>query len=157
MDIVAREPFVKGLADTPDFRHGLSGQKLQGFASANNRKSARLFHVRRHFGKEFAIGQADRDGNADFGFNATGELRKHHGRRLMMQKLRAGEVKEGLVDRNRLDQRGERQHEIANVAPDLDVFLHIGANDDGVRAQLQRLEHWHGGFNAMNAGDIAGG
>src|SRR3546814_8930635 len=57
--------------------------------------------------------------------------------------LGAREVEEGLVDGQRLDQRREGQHALADRAPGLGVFRHLGADDHRVGTGLQRLEHRH--------------
>ena len=61
-----------------------------------------------------------------------------------MQPRRAGKVHEGLVDRHRLDQRRELEHELAHLAPNARVFVHIGPHHRGLRAQPPGLEHGHG-------------
>ena len=45
----------------------------------------------------------------------------------------------------------------ADGAGDLDVVLHAGADHHRVGAELERLEHRHGGTHAGQAGDVAGG
>ncbi len=70
---------------------------------------------------------------------------------------RCRRVPERLVDRKRLNERRQFLHRRADLAPDLDVFLHVGADDHRLRAGLQGLEHRHGRPDAMNAGNIAGG
>ena len=49
-------------------------------------------------------------------------------RRPVVQPLGAGHVHEGFVDRQRLDQRGERLHQLAHLAPDAAVFLEVRAD-----------------------------
>jgi hypothetical protein len=44
-----------------------------------------------------------------------------------MEALGAAEIEEGLVDRERLDQRRQRLHQRADLAADADVFRHVGA------------------------------
>ena len=56
----------------------------------------------------------------------------------------------------RLDQRRQRLHGVAHLAADPDIFRHIGADHDGMRAQRQRLEHRHRRAHAEGAGDVAG-
>ena len=47
-------------------------------------------------------------------------------------------------------------HQGTDLAADPFVFFHVRRNHHRVRASLQRLEHRHGGMNAVNASDIAG-
>jgi hypothetical protein len=74
-----------------------------------------------------------------------------------VQPFGAGEIEERLVDRQRLDQRGESQHHAAHLAAGLGIFFHVGPDDLGVRAKPQRLVHRHRRSDAVSAGDIAGG
>ena len=85
------------------------------------------------------------------------EAGERHRRRRAVQALGAGEVEKGLVDRQRLDRRRQRQHQLADLAPDACVFRHIGRDDHGLGAGLQRLEHRHRRMDAVGARDIAGG
>ena len=73
-----------------------------------------------------------------------------------MQPLGAGKVEERFVDRQRLDQRRQGQHQLANLAADAGILFHVGADDAGVRTQPQRLEHRHRRLHAEGAGDVAG-
>ena len=73
-----------------------------------------------------------------------------------VQPLGAGQIEEGLVDRQRLDQRRQREHHLADLAADPRIFFHVGPDHSGVRAQPQRLEHRHGRSHPEGAGDVAG-
>ena len=88
---------------------------------------------------------------------SSGKARQHLGRAHAVQALGAGKIQERLVDRQRLDQRRQRLHGMAHLAADPDIFLHVGPDDDGVRAQRQRLEHRHRRAHAEGARDVAGG
>ena len=68
----------------------------------------------------------------------------------------AGQVQHGLVDRQRLHERRQVLHQGADVPGGGGVFRHVGADDLGIRAGLQRLPHRHGAADAMHAGDVAG-
>ena len=67
------------------------------------------------------------------------------------------EVEERLVDRQRLDQRRGRQHQPAHLLARTADISPCRADDDRLRAELQRLEHRHGRADAVDAGDVAGG
>jgi hypothetical protein len=69
----------------------------------------------------------------------------------------AVEVHERLVDRHRLDQRRELEHDRANVAADAAILLHVRANDAGVRAEPSGFEHRHRRSHAERARDVATG
>ena len=47
-------------------------------------------------------------------------------------------------------------HERLNLARDVDIDLHPGADDDGVGAKVEGLEHRHGRADAVDPCDIAG-
>ncbi len=74
-----------------------------------------------------------------------------------MDAFGAGKIEERLVDRQRFDQRRQRLHGVAHLAADADIFRHVGRDDGGLRAELQRLEHRHRRAHAIGARDIAGG
>ncbi len=67
-----------------------------------------------------------------------------------------GEVEIGFVEGDRLDDGGGGGEDGADVLAHPLVLGHVGGNDGGVRAQLQRLEHRHGRAGAELAGDVAG-
>ena len=65
--------------------------------------------------------QADRDGEPELGLDPRLQPGQQDGGRGAVQALGAGEVEEGLVERQRFDQRGQLQHHRADRAADLDV------------------------------------
>ncbi len=145
------------LADAPDEGHRLGRQESRGLALAQHGKSARLVEVGRELGQELVLRQADRHRDADLVLDRAREAGERTGGRAAVQPLGAGEIEEGLVDRQRLDQRREIEHQGAHLAADADVFRHVGRHDGGVRAQPAGLEHRHRRFHPEGAGDIAGG
>ncbi len=147
----------EGLADAPDQRHRLGGEERDRLRLADDGEAARLLEVGGDLGEELAIGEPDRDGDADLVLDLAGETGEHEGRRAAVQPLRALEVEKGLVDRDRLDQRGERLHHGADLAPDRDIFLHVRLDDHRFGAGFQRLEHRHCRAHAVDARDVAGG
>ncbi len=66
---------------------------------------------------------------------SPGEAGERLRRRQPVQPLGAGEIEERLVDRQRLDQRRQLQHQRAHLAADRGIFVHVGLDDHGVRAQ----------------------
>jgi hypothetical protein len=79
------------------------------------------------------------------------------GARRAPQALGAGEVEEGLVDREALDQRGEALEDREDLARDLAVGVVPRREHDGVRAHAQGVGHRLGGAAAEAAGLVAGG
>ena len=90
-------------------------------------------------------------------FDVAGKPRQHLGRDHAVDALGAGQIEEGLVDRERLDQRRQRLHGLAHLAADADIFRHVGPDHGRMRAQRQRLEHRHRRAHAIGARDVAGG
>ena len=129
----------------------------QRFLLADHREAARLVEVGGDLGEILAVGEPHRDGDADLLLDLAGEARQHQRRRHAVQPLGSREIEEGLVDRQRLDHRRQRLHQLAHLAADADIFLHIGRDDDRLRAGFQRLEHRHRRAHALDAGDVAGG
>ncbi len=74
-----------------------------------------------------------------------------------MKTLGAGKIEERLVDRQRLDQRRQRQHHLADLAADPRIFFHVGPDDPGVRTKAERLEHRHRRSHAVGTRDVARG
>ena len=73
-----------------------------------------------------------------------------------MQGLGAGKIEKGLVNRQGLHQRCQRQHPRPNLAADGDVMIHPRANHHDVRTAFQRLPSRHCRADAELPGDIAG-
>ena len=72
-----------------------------------------------------------------------------------MQALRAGQVEKGLVEGKRFHEWCHLEHQVLHLAGCGCVFLHVGPDDNGVRAGFQRLEHGHGGLHAKGSRDVA--
>src|SRR4051812_29780364 len=120
-------------------------------------KPARLVEVGGDLRQELVAGEADRDADADVALDVACEPRQHLCRDHAVHPLGAGEIEEGLVDRERLDQRRQRLHGLAYLAPNPDIFRHVRRDHGGMRAGFQRLVHRHGRPHAVGAGDVAGG
>jgi len=103
------------------------------------------------------VGETDGAGEAELVLHAAGQPGQHHGGGRAVEAGGAGEVEEGLVEGERFDDGGERVHHRADRAGGFDVGVEAGLHDDGFGAELQGLEHRHGGFHALDAGDVAGG
>ena len=156
-DSVLRECRRERLADAPDQRHRLVGEKSERLSFADHREAARFVEVGRDLGEELAVGEPHRNGDADLGFHRRRETRQYPGRRLAMKLLGPREVEECLVDGDRLDQWRQREHHLANLPANADIFLHVRLDHHGVRAGVQRLEHRHRRAHAADAGDVACG
>ena len=89
------------------------------------------------------MAEADRAGEAELIFHALHETGQQDRRRFAVQSLRSGQVHERFIQRQRLDRWRQVFHHRANLAADFDVDGHSSSQHHGVRAQFQRLEHWH--------------
>ena len=113
---------------TPQIRPtGLSARKAMASAPPITEKPRGLSRSEATLARNLLIGEADRDGDADLRLDPLRKAGQRQRRRGAVQPLGAGEVQEGLVDRQRLDQRRQLLHQRADLAPDRDVFLHVRA------------------------------
>ena len=152
---VARQAALQRLADAPQDGNRLVAQEVDRLGAADYSEAARLVEVRGDLGEELVVAQTDRDGDADLALDAPGQHRQCLRRCPAMQPFGAGEVEEGFVDRDRLDQRGDGVEQRADLAADRLVMRHPGWNDDGVGTSAQRLEHRHRRMDAELPGDVA--
>jgi hypothetical protein len=136
--------------------HRLFGEECLRFACAQDRKAARLVEIRGDLGEKFVAGQPDRDGDAELSFDVGGKARKHLGGRQTVQPLGARQIEKRLVDRERLDQRGQCQHQLPDLAADARIFVHVRPDHARMRAQPKRLEHRHCRSHPEGSGDVAG-
>ncbi len=146
-----------GLANAPDQRNRLAGQKGLGVTTAEHAVAVRLVQVGGDLGERLVVAKPDGDRQVFLLLDALRERRQGACRWAAMQRLGSGEIEEGLVDRERLDQRRGLQHELADVPADGAVLAHLRLDHHGVRAELQGLEHRHGRAHAIEARDVAGG
>ena len=114
-DALGLERAHGGAADAPDDRDRLAGEEVGGLGAADQREAARLVEVGGDLGEELVVGEADRDGEAELALDAGLQAGEQDRRRGAVQALGAGEVEEGLVERERLDQRGELEHHRADL------------------------------------------
>jgi hypothetical protein len=148
---------AKAFPDAPDQRYLLVAEKIERLGLSDDRKAARLFEIGGDLGEELAVGKTDRDRDADLLFHAARELRQNPCGTVLVQPLGARQVEKRLVDGDRLHQGGEFAHHLAHLFADPGVFLHVGLDDDGVRAGVERLEHRHRRPDTPNARDVATG
>ena len=86
------------------------------------------------------------------------EARERARRAHAVQPLGAGQVHERLVDRERLDQRRQLEHQLAHLAADAArISPCSGVITTACGQSLQRLEHRHRRMDAVGARDVAGG
>ena len=90
-------------------------------------------------------------------FDAPRERREELRRDGAVQRSGAGQIEKRLVDRQRLDERGETQHLGPHRTPDFAVFRHLRADHHRVGAQRERPEHRHRRAHAVKPRDIAAG
>ena len=103
------------------------------------------------------MGQTDGGGDANFCFDAADQAGELGGGGFAVQTFGAGEVEERFIEAERFDDGGELEEQVLDLARDLDIGGHAGFDDDGVGAELEGLEHRHGGADALDAGDVAAG
>jgi hypothetical protein len=156
-DAVARQPLGQGGADAPDQPDRLGAEELGRFSAPDDREAARLVEIGGDLGEELVVAEPDRDGDADLALDAAGQLHHRMRRRAAVQQLGAGQVEKGLVDREWLNQRRRLAHERPHRAADGAILRHVGADDDGIRTGLERLEHRHRGAHAVEPRDVAAG
>ena len=89
----------------------LVGQEVGGLRAADDREAARLLEIRGDLGEELVVGEPDRDGDPELVLDPCGRTARGSGPGCLVQPLRAGQVEERLVDRHRLDQRRQLQHQ----------------------------------------------
>src|SRR5690606_35198081 len=156
-DAVIRERGSESLAYTPDYGDWPLCQEGERFLPTDDREASRLVEVRGDLCKKFAIGKADRSGDADFLFELRRESGQHHGGWGSVQSLGPGKVEKRLIDGKRLHHRRESQHHLPYMPSDARVFFHVWLDDHGFGASLQCLEHGHCRAHAPDAGDVTGG
>ena len=144
-------------ADAVDLAHRQRRQKALRFGLAYDREAARLLQLGCQLGEELVAREADGHGDADLALHAGGDQRQCFGGRRRLGAVVVGEVEIGFVERDRLDDGGGRSEDGADVGADALVLGHVRGDDGGVRAQLERLEHRHGGATAEFPRDVAGG
>ena len=137
-------------------RDGAVAQEVDRLGAADDRKAARLVEVGGDFGQEFVEAEANRHGDLQLVFDALGEGCERLSGGVFVQTFGAGEIEERFVEGERFDERRRFEHQLFHLAADGDIFLHVGANDHGVRAGLERLEHRHRRLHAVGARDVAG-
>ena len=133
---VLREALLGRGPDAEDEADRLVSQHLTGLLLVQRGEAAGLVEVGGDLGQELVAGQSDRDRDADRLLDLAGEPRQHLGRDHAVDPLGAGEVQEGFVDRQRLDQRRQRLHRLPDLATDADIFRHVRGNDGRRGAQL---------------------
>ena len=143
------------LADAPQKAHRLFGEEPDRLGAADHRKSPRLVEAGGDLGQELVVAEPGRDRDADAIVDAQREIGQRAGGRAAVQPFGTRKIEKRLVDRDRLDQGSRFQHDGAHLAADAAVFLHVGANHDGVGTGGERLVHGHRRMNAETPGDIA--
>ena len=116
----------------------------------------RLVHAAGDLGEELHARDADRAGQARLGEHG-GADRLGGGSRGAPQSLGAGEVDEGLVDRQAFHQRREALEDLEDLGRDRRVSVVARRNDDRLRAQSQRLAHRLRRVTAVLSRLVAGG
>ena len=105
-DALALEGADRGLADAPDQPKPASAR---GSPRVSARpiiaEAARLVELGGDLGEELVVREADRGGDAELGLDPALEAGEEDGGRRAVQALGSREIEEGLVERERLDER----------------------------------------------------
>ena len=157
VEAVRLEALAERLSHAPDQAHGPLGEEGARLGPPDHGEAARLVEIGGDLGEELVVGEPDRDGDAEGLRDAALEARERAGGTAMVEPGGAGEIEEGLIDRERLDEGRGLEHEPAHFPADGLVLAHVGPDDGRLRAKLERLEHRHGRAHAIDARDIAGG
>ena len=156
-DARALQRVLTGLSDAPDHPHRPWPEKLLRLGLADHREAMRLVEIRGDLGEELVVAEADRAGHAQLVLHPLHEPRQHHRRWRTVQALGSGQVEKRLVERQRLDRRGQLFHEAADLFRRLGIERHARLQHHRVGAEVERLEHRHGRPHAADAGHVAGG
>ena len=109
-----------------------------------------LREIARDLGDELVRGDAGARGEPGLGTHRASDLVRDLGRRTEERRARR-HVEEGLVERERLDERREATEDLAELAGYRDVPLHAAAHDHGAGAAGDRGGHRHRGVDAEGA------
>ncbi len=156
-DAVGGEPALQRRSDAPQQRHRLVGEKSRRIVPAQHREAARLVEVGGDLGEKLAVAQTDREGDAEPGLDPPRQRGEELRRRRAVQSGGPREVEKCLVDRDRLNERGQPPHLGAHRPPDFAVLRHIRPDHHCIRAGGQRLEHRHCGADAIKPRHVAAG
>jgi hypothetical protein len=142
-------------ADAPEALDRQRVQEVQLLAGPDLEQAVRFSHCTRDLRQELGAGDADGDRQADLVPDGQAELsRDVPGRAANF--VQAGDVEEGLVDRDAFDQRGGVPEDVEHGAAGLGVRMHAGWNHDGAGAKRPGLTHSHRGADAARLGLITG-
>ena len=115
-----------------------------------------LLHIGGELGQEFVPGETDGDGDADLGFHVVSDVCQCLCGGTFAHTVSVSQIEIGFIQRDRLDGRCGGEEDGADVVAHALVLGHIGRDDGGIGAKLQRLEHRHRGARAELARHVAG-
>jgi hypothetical protein len=141
--------------DAPEALHGQGTQEVQFAAERHDQQSVRLGDPAGDLGQELRARDTDRDGQPHplehLAAQPAGDLHRRP-----RHPAQAADLEEGLVNGQPLDhRRGVAEHPEDRFAG-LRVGGHARGDDDGVRAQPQRLRPAHRRANPAGLGLVAG-
>ncbi len=137
--------------------HGSRRQQTLRLGDADNGEAAGLVQLRRDLCQEAVGRQADGDAEARLVLDPLLQTRQLEGGRASVQPLRALQVDPRLVQRQGLNQRRQAVDGAEDALALGHIFAEVRLDHHGVGAGLQRLEHRHGGADAIQPRHIAGG
>ncbi len=155
-DAQAAHLYQSGGADAPETLHGQGQQDAIQVVAVDDRQAVGLVEPRGELGEELVKRHAHGGGQAQLVVDALLDRGRNRGGGAG-RSLHAGDVEEGLVNADGLDERGagfqDRQDALGHLADALTRHLH----DDGVEAEPPGGGHGHRRVAAEAAGLVAGG
>src|SRR6516165_8241973 len=103
---------------------GLGARNAGASLAPSTANPARLVEIGSDLGEKFVAGEPDRYGDRQLLLHFERKARQHFGGRQRVQARGAGQIEERLIDRERLDQRRERKHHLADLAPNARILFH---------------------------------
>src|SRR5690606_26221544 len=87
------------------------------FLPPDYREPTRLVQIGRYFREELAVGEANRNGDAHFLFDLARKSGQHDGWCRTVEPVGTGEIEEGFIDGDRLNERCKRKDAIVYLIP----------------------------------------
>ena len=121
-------------------------EELELAAGGHDQQAVRLGDPARNLGQELRAGDPDGDGQADLLAHIEPQLGRDLDR-AAGDPLEPADVEEGLVDRERLDERGRVLEDAEDGLARLDVRIEPWSHDDCLGAERARLPTPHRGLD----------
>src|SRR6202171_3808359 len=138
---------------SPGERRG--GEERRLAAGRDHDEAARLAELRGDLGDQFAAGHTDAEIEPAAGLDLVTKTVRH-GIRGAQQRLLAGEIEVGLVERDRLDDRRVAIEDGEDRLRGLSVRREVTGNEDGVWTEAPRSAERHRRADAERSGFVRG-